>query len=382
MTAGESHGTALTVIIDGLPSGLKVDPDFIDRELARRQLGFGRGGRMKIERDKAEILSGIRFGQTLGSPVALLIRNRDWDNWRDIMAVNEKKGEVGPLTTPRPGHADLTGALKMGESDIRNVLERASARETAARVAAGALAKTFLAVFGINVLSHVVRIGEVETEMPLPDFSDLAKIDLSPVRCFSKQASEQMVKAIEKAAKEGDTLGGVFEIIAYNVPPGLGSYVSWDRRLDGLLARALMSIPAIKGVEIGEGFKLAALKGSKAHDQIYFSPKQTYQRTTNRAGGLEAGMSNGERIVARAAMKPIPTLSQPLATVDMETKKKAVAFKERADVCAVPAAAVVGEAVVALEIAAAFSDKFGSDCLQDIRASCDYYLKRTGWKAP
>lgn len=381
MTAGESHGQALIVLVDGLPSGLKVEQGFIDGELARRQLGFGRGGRMKIEQDKADILSGFRFGRTLGSPVALLIRNRDWENWRDIMAVEKEDLKIKPLTTPRPGHADFAGSLKMGEGDIRNVLERASARETAARVAAGALAKAFLAEFKMTILSHVLRIGKVKAQVETPRLSDMAKIDRSPVRCLSREASARLVKEIEKAENAGETLGGIFEVVVHGVPPGLGSYTAWDRRLDGSLARALMSIPAVKGVEIGLGFDSTRLPGSQVQDQIYYSSKRAFYRLTNRAGGIEGGMSNGQPIVLRGAMKPIPTLSRPLETVDLATRQKAQAFKERGDVCAVPAGAVIGESVIALEIASVLLTKFGSDCLGDIKAAYKSYLKRIGWKA-
>lgn len=381
MTAGESHGQALIAIIEGLPSGLKVTPDSINQDLSRRQLGFGRGGRMELEKDRAEILSGVRRGRTIGSPVAVLIRNLDWQNWQDVMSVEKKtQRETELLTAPRPGHADFAGCLKMGESDIRNVLERASARETAARVAIGALAKTFLAEFKINVFSHVLQIGTVKTSSAQPQFSDLEMIDRSPVRCFSSKDAALMSKEIEKAVEAGDSLGGVFEVIVHNVPPGLGSHIAWDERLDGRLARAVMSIPAIKGVEIGDGFRLAGISGSQAHDQIYYQAERGFYHGTNRAGGLEGGITNGEQLVLRAAMKPIPTLKKPLDTVDMKTREKTVAFKERADVCAVPAAAVVGEAVVALEIALAFLVKFGGDCLRDIKASYRHYLNRTGWK--
>ncbi|MDI6716046.1 MAG: chorismate synthase [Actinomycetota bacterium] len=377
VTAGESHGLALVAIVEGIPAGLKINVEQINKELARRQLGFGRGGRMKIEKDKAKVLSGIRFGYTLGSPIALMIENLDWKNWREKMSAEETSAQVERITQPRPGHADLSGILKTGQSDIRNVLERSSARETAARVAAGAIAKVLLGEFNISVLSHVTSIGQVKASLDkAPELSDLEVIDQSPVRTFDKSAETKMVKAIKEAREKKDTVGGTFEVLVYGCPPGLGSYTSWEERLSGNIARAVMSIQAIKGVEVGEGFALAAKPGSKAHDEIFYEEGRGYYRQTNRAGGIEGGMSNGETIIVRAAMKPIPTLMQPLRTVDIETKQPVEAVRERSDVCAVPAAAVIAEAVVAFEIAKAFLSKFGGDSINDTKAAYDHYLKR------
>lgn len=377
VTAGESHGPALTAIVEGMPAGLVLGAEDINKELARRQLGFGRGGRMKIEKDKAEILSGVRHGITLGSPIALKIDNRDWKNWHVKMSAEEVSEEVEPVTQPRPGHADLSGILKTGQKDIRNILERSSARETAARVATGAVAKALLREFGIQVISHVISIGEVRANLdkvPMPE--DLAKIDESPVRCFDPEATKEMVELIERIRRDKDTAGGVFEVLVYGCPPGLGGYASWEERLDGNLARALMAIQAIKGVEIGAGFEAAYKPGSQMHDEIFYSKRRGYYRKTNKAGGIEGGMTNGEVIVARAAMKPIPTLMQPLKTVDINTKEPVEAIKERSDVCAVPAAAVIGEAVVAFEIARSLLNKFGGDALEDTMAAYGRYLKR------
>ncbi|OIO87707.1 MAG: chorismate synthase [Candidatus Aquicultor secundus] len=377
VTAGESHGPALFAIIEGVPAGLGIKVDTINKELARRQLGFGRGGRMQIETDTAQVLSGVRFGKALGSPITLKVDNRDWKNWLERMSVEEISGKAEVVTQPRPGHADLSGVLKTGQKDIRNILERSSARETAARVAAGAVAKLLLAEFGIQVVSHVISIGDVEAnteKLPLPD--DLERIDRSPARSFDKEATGRMVELIEKIRSAKDTIGGVFEVLVYGCPPGLGGYASWEEKLDGNIARALMSIQAIKGVEIGEGFDVSAKPGSLAHDEIFYEKGRGYYRKTNRAGGIEGGMTNGEVVIARAAMKPIPTLMQPLKTVDIATKQSVDAVKERSDVCAVPAAAVIGEAVVAFEIAKALIGKFGGDAMEDTKAAYDRYLKR------
>jgi len=377
LTSGESHGKALVAILEGLPAGLVLDLEFLNKELARRQLGYGRGGRMKIEQDTVEILSGVRFGKTLGSPIALVIENRDWKNWRDKMAVEPGSGGFEPITRPRPGHADLAGLLKYGETDIRNILERSSARETAARVAIGAVAKTLLKMMEISIFSHVTRIGREEAKINrLPDMKDLEEIDKSPVRCLDSRASQKMVEEIDRATEEKDSLGGTFEVLVFGCPPGLGSYTSWETRLDGRLSRALMSIPAIKGVEIGEGFKLAVLRGSQAHDEIFYEAGKDFYRKTNRAGGIEAGITNGETVVLRAAMKPLPTLGRPLGTVDVITKQPAEAFRERADICAVPAAAVIGEAVVAIEVARAALEKFGGDSLGDFKDNYRNYRER------
>lgn len=376
LTAGESHGPALVAVVDGVPAGLSLEAKDINVELGRRQWGFGRGGRMKIEEDAVEILGGLRLGKTMGSPVSLLIRNRDWQNWQKIMAV--EPGTVEEiLTKPRPGHADLAGALKLGEKDIRNILERASARETAARVAVGALAKRLLAELEVHVISHVTRIGAISSQFErLPAVEDQREIDQSPVRCWDSSAAEAMMAEIEKAAANQDSLGGIFEIIAYGLPPGLGDYRQWDKKLDGRIAAAVISIQAIKGVEFGLGFRLAEASGSQAHDEIYFSPERGYYRKSNRAGGFEGGMTSGEPLVIRAVMKPIATLGKPLKTVDMLTKEETVALKERADVCAVPSASVVGEAVVAIEVVNAILAKFGSDSLDELKSSYQRYLER------
>ncbi|RDV81746.1 chorismate synthase [Ammonifex thiophilus] len=378
LTAGESHGQALLTIIEGMPAGLWLTADYIDRQLERRQGGYGRGARQRIERDRVEILSGVRGGFTLGSPIALKIANRDWENWREIMNPGlEARLDERVITRPRPGHADLAGALKYAFYDLRNVLERASARETVARVAAGAVARRFLEELGITLAGQVVQIGEVKAVPAEGTPEEIrSQADASPVYCPDPQASAAMVEAIERAEKAGDTLGGIFEVRVYGVPPGLGSYVHWDRRLDGRLAQAVMSIPGIKGVEIGLGFALASLPGSRAHDEIFYSPVQGYYRVTNRAGGLEGGVTNGEPIVVRAVMKPIPTLRKPLRSVDMFTKEPVAAAYERADVCAVPAACVIGEAVVAWEVAAACLEKFGGDTMAELKESFLRYKTR------
>ena len=374
LTAGESHGPALTVIVDGVPAGLVVSTKAISDELARRRLGYGRGPRMKIEKDELEITGGVRFGKTIGSPVSLLIRNSEWAKWERVMsAEGNPAGNI--LTEPRPGHADLAGMMKYGHDDARNVLERASARETAARTAAGALAKAFLAEIGVTVISHVVEIGGVMTDEVSPIPSDLERIDASPVRCLDPKAEKDMIEAIEKAGADGDSLGGVFEVIAHGVPVGLGSYAQWDRRLDSLIAQALMSIPAIKGIEIGDGFRVARLRGSEAHDEIYFTDGQ-FVRETDRAGGTEGGVSIGGSLRARAAMKPLSTLKKPLRTVDVSTKEPTTAFKERTDVCSVPAAAVVGESVVALVLAGLVLEKFGGDTIEDVQQAVTAFAGR------
>lgn len=366
----------MVAILEGIPAGLTLSAEWIDADLARRQLGYGRGGRMKIEQDKVQILSGVRHGVTIGSPVALVIFNRDWENWADAMSVAPVEQIAEPAVQPRPGHADLTGILKTGQKDIRNVLERASARETAARVAAGAIAKKLLSEIGVGIVSHVVRIGPVRAAESQPGIDDIASIDKSPVRCFDPEAAAAMVEAIKKAAQDRDTLGGIFEVLAYGCPPGLGSYIQWDKRLNANICRALMSIPAIKGVEVGDGFYLGRRPGSEAHDEIVYDAKHGYTRTTNRAGGIEGGMSNGATIVLRAAMKPIPTLGAGLKTVDITTKEETIALSERSDICAVPAAAVIGEAMAALEIAKAALEKFGGDSLVEFKRNYDGYIEQ------
>lgn len=374
LTAGESHGRALVVILEGLPAGLSIDHDAITRELRRRQGGYGRGRRMAIESDKAEILSGVRAGETIGGPVAMMIENRDWTNWQYTMRVGETappEGEGGarraPVTRPRPGHADLAGGAKYDRDDLRDILERASARETAARVAAGALARQLLAHAGIRLASHVFRIAGVALPNHLTvTFDQAAALDAdAPLRCVDAGIERQMIAEIDRAKEAGDTLGGAFEVIATGVPIGLGSYVQWDRKLDGRLAQALMSIPAIKAVGIGAGPEVAALPGSRVHDEIVPDESHAHvtgvARPTNNAGGLEGGVTNGEDLRVTAAMKPISTLMKPLRSVDLVTKAPSLAAIERSDVCAVPAAAVVGEAMVALVLADALLERFGAD---------------------
>jgi len=371
MTAGESHGPGLVTIVEGLPRGLQVSPERIIDELARRRMGYGRGKRMAIEKDQIEIMGGIRHGETLGSPVAVLIRNTEWPRWSDEMSP-EPAAAKKQVTRPRPGHADLAGMLKYGTDDARDILERASARETAARTVAGVLAKIMLETVGVTVVSHVISIGPIVSEGSPPGPSDLGLVDASPVRCFDQTAEAAMVEAIEDAKSQRDTLGGVFEVLGFGVPPGIGSHVHYDRRLDALLASAVMSIPAIKGVEIGDGFDVATLPGSKSHDEILLED-DGLTRPTNRAGGTEGGMSNGETIRVRGAMKPISTLMRPLRTVDMTTGEPAEAVRERSDVCAVPAAAVVGEQMVAFVLAAEFQRKFGGDNVEEFVAGVDRY---------
>ncbi|HSK07629.1 MAG TPA: chorismate synthase [Acidimicrobiia bacterium] len=371
MTAGESHGPGLVTIVEGLPRGLEVSPNQITDELARRRMGYGRGKRMAIERDEIEILGGIRHGATLGSPVAVLIRNTEWPRWAEEMSP-EPAPSRKQVTRPRPGHADLAGMLKYGTDDARDILERASARETAARTIAGVLAKTLLSSVRVRVFSHVVSIGPAPSEGPAPGPDDQDRIDDSPVRCLDPAAEASMIAAIEDAKTQRDTLGGVFEVLGFGVPPGIGSHVHYDRRLDALLAAAVMSIPAVKGVEIGDGFEVAGLPGSKSHDEILFDDG-SLQRPTNRAGGTEGGMSNGETIRVRGAMKPISTLMRPLRTVDMSTGDPAEAVRERSDVCAVPAAGVVAEQMVAFILAAEFQRKFGGDNVDEFVAAVDRY---------
>ena len=371
LTAGESHGPGLVTIVEGLPRGLEVSQQGLGVELARRRHGYGRGKRMSIEQDEVEILGGVRHGLTLGSPVSVLIRNTEWPRWQEIMSPGP--GKAGKeVTRPRPGHADLAGMLKYDTNDARDILERASARETAARTVAGYLSKVLLDVGEVSVLSHVVSIGDVVAKTALPNPEDGERIDADPVRCLDPEASRMMMEAIDRATETKDTLGGVFEVVAHSVPVGVGSHVQYDRRLDNLLAGAVMSIPAIKGVEIGDGFESAATPGSRAHDEIV-KVDGAVTRETNRAGGIEGGMSNGQPIRVRAAMKPISTLMQPLRTVDMTTGEPAEAVRERSDVCAVPAAGVVGEQMVALVLAAEFQRKFGGDNVDEFVAGVDRY---------
>jgi chorismate synthase len=378
LTAGESHGKALTVIVEGVPAGLLLTEEHIAKQLARRQHGYGRGERMAIERDRAEILSGVRHGVTIGSPISLLISNRDWPNWQDIMGVGPVDRETERVTRVRPGHADLAGAVKYSQDDVRNVLERASARETAARVAAGSVAMRFLEEFGIRIHSHVIAIGGVNAQAE--GDIDWEGVEASLVRCADPKVAAEMVEAIDKAREAGDTVGGIAEVVAEGVPIGLGSHVHWDRRIDGRIAQALMSIPACKGVSIGEGWRVAGLHGSEAHDVIepVSDPSHPWQRRTNRAGGTEGGITNGMPLVARIAMKPIPTLARLLPSVDLDTGERVQAHRERADVCVVPAAGVIGEAMVALVLADAFLEKFGGDHIDETRRNYEAYLKTIG----
>lgn len=365
ITAGESHGKCLVGIIEGCPSNFIINIDEINRDLARRQKGFGRGGRMKIETDSIEILTGVRGGKTLGSPIAFAIANKDYENWEEFMnpiAINEIEKRV---TKARPGHADLAGAIKYDFDDVRNVLERSSARETAVRVAAGSILRQIMGNFNISVYSHVTSIGSVGIDEKINDVNIIQESDLSEVRCIVKEKESLMMEEIRQAKNEGDSLGGVFEVHITGVPVGLGSYVHWDRKLDAKLSYALMSIQGIKGVEIGWGFQNATLKGSRVHDEVFYTDEK-YSRTTNNAGGIEGGMSNGENIVLRCAMKPIPTLYQPLKTVDIVTKEAASASIERSDTCAVPAASIVGEMVAITVIAEEFFKKFGGDHKKEI----------------
>jgi chorismate synthase len=377
LTAGESHGPTLTTILEGIPSNLPLLAEDLNLDLARRQRGYGRGGRMRIEKDEATIVGGVRHGLTLGGPVAILISNRDWENWKSTMDVDPAAKDTDPkppVTRPRPGHADLAGALKYAHNDIRNVLERASARETAARVAVGGVCKRLLSTFGVEILSHVTEIGGIVAKVEALSFDQIrAQAEASEVRCADPAAGDAMMRKIDEARKRGTTLGGVFEVVASGVPVGLGSYVHWDRKLDGRLARAMMSIQAIKGVEIGLGFEGARRFGFETHDEIFYEEGR-FVRATNRAGGLEGGMSNGEPIVIRGAMKPIATQYAPMASVDLRTKEPFSASVERSDICSVPAAGVIGEAVVAFELARACREKFGGDSLEEMLRNYHAYI--------
>lgn len=387
-TAGESHGPCLTAIIDGVPAGFPIDVAKINHDLWRRQQGYGRGGRMLIEKDEVQIRSGIRWGETLGSPVALGIENRDWKNWtKKMSAAPEDRDESIAVTKPRPGHADLTGILKYHHSDIRNILERASARDTVSRTAVGSFCKQLLAPFGIRVMGYIRSIGNVEAGTQGLSYEEMfTRCEESPVRVADKEAEEKMIAIIEDCKKKGNTLGGIFEVVALGLPPGLGSHTQWDRKLDGRLAQALMSIQAIKGVEIGLGFEMARRRGSEVHDEIFFDPHKMvsqgtprivptgFYRGSNNSGGTEGGMSNGAPLVVRVGMKPISTLMSPLQSVDLRSKQAADASVERSDVCSAPAAAVVGEAVVAFELAVAFLEKFGGDSLHEITRNYEGYL--------
>ncbi len=392
LTTGESHGPAVIGLVESFPAGFKISLDGINHQLARRQQGFGRGGRMRIERDTAVILSGLRHGRTLGSPIACLVANRDWPNWKKIMDPTKPPAKkmsdrerrlMYETVIPRPGHADLAGAIKYDTHDLRNVLERASARETAARVACGAMARQLLEHFAIRIASHVVAIGTAHRRHTRVDFDEIMeRADDSPVRCIDPAVADRMVEQIKQARRAKDTLGGIFEVRVINLPVGLGSNAQWSTRLDGALAAALMSIPSVKGVEIGEGFAGSRKRGSRVHDQIYYvpggaqQPTKGFVRRTNMAGGLEGGMTNGAELIVRAACKPIATLRQPLSAVDLRTKQPRPAIVERSDTCVVPAAAVVGEAMVAMALASAFSDKFGGDSRAEMEANFDAYLRR------
>jgi chorismate synthase len=381
ITAGESHGPGLTCIVEGLPAGLELSREEVNRDMARRQLGHGRGGRMKIERDSAEVTGGVRHGRTLGGPVALQVANRDYANWEERMSPWPVSEEIAEVHLPRPGHADLVGVQKYKQSDVRNILERASARETAARVAGGALCKAFLRELGVSVHSHVIQIASVLAPAPARELTaaDFADIDSSPVRCLDAEASKAMVREIDSLRRANESLGGVFEVQAFGLLPGLGSHVSWEERLDGRLAMAICSIQALKGFSVGDGFAIAGLPGSQAHDEIFYSGERGYYRQTNRAGGLEGGMTNGAPLVVRGAMKPLPTLTKPLQSVDTETHEPAQALRERTDSCTVPAAGVVGEAMVALVLADAYRRKFGGDHMDDVSQAVRAYEQRIGW---
>jgi chorismate synthase len=380
-TAGESHGPGLTCIVEGLPAGLKLDRESIDRDLQRRQLGHGRGGRMKIESDRAQVTGGVRHGKTLGGPIALQVVNRDYANWEERMNPWPVDREVAEVHLPRPGHADLVGTQKYGLTDVRNVLERASARETAARVAGGAVAKAFLRALGAEVFSHVIQITGVSAprrEHLTP--ADFAGVDESPVRCLDAEATRAMVAEIDRLRKANESLGGVFEVRAFGLVPGLGSHVSWEERLDGRLGQAILSIQAIKAVAIGDGIEVAGLPGSQAHDEIFYDDARGYFRQSNRAGGLEGGMTTGAPLVVRGSMKPLPTLTKPLRSVDISTHEPAAALRERTDSCTVPAAGVVGEAMVAFVLADAYRRKFGGDHIDDVRLALAAYEERIAWR--
>jgi chorismate synthase len=380
-TAGESHGPGLTCIIEGLPAGLELDREALDRDLSRRQLGHGRGGRMKIERDRVQVTGGVRHGRTLGGPIALQVVNRDFANWEERMNPWPVESEMAEVHLPRPGHADLVGTQKYGLSDVRDILERASARETAARVAGGAVAKAFLSALGVSVYSHVIQITGVSA--PRRDDlgpEDFAAVDESPVRCLDDEAGRAMVAEINRLRKANESLGGVFEVRAFGLHPGLGSHVAWQERLDGILGQAILSIQAVKAVAIGDGLEVAGLPGSQAHDEIFYDDERGFWRHTNRAGGIEGGMTTGEPLVVRGAMKPLPTLTKPLRSVDIATHEPAEALRERTDSCTVPAAGVVGEAMVAFVLADAYRRKFGGDHIDDVREAVRAYEERIQWR--
>lgn len=381
-TAGESHGECLVATLTGLPAGVPVTLSSINRELWRRQQGFGRGGRMKIETDTAEVVSGVRHSQTIGSPIAMIIRNRDWKNWTEVLPVEsapDSEEKKKKLTRPRPGHADLAGAIKYNFPEARYVLERASARETTARVAVGALAKQFLAQFGITVLSHVVQVGSVRLERPV-DWDEIVALSLSDeilLGCVDAATETRMKAVVDEAYRTGDTIGGIFEVRAHGLPIGLGSHIAWDTRLDGRLAQAILSMQAVKGVEIGEAGEAASAFGSRVQDTIHYDrDSRRFSRGANKAGGLEGGITNGEELIVRGLLKPISTLRRPLMSVDMETKEPSAAAYERSDICVVPAAGVIGEAMVAIVLASAMLEKFGGDSLRESRRNYDSYIQQ------
>ncbi len=375
VTAGESHGKGLTAVVSGVPAGLPLEESQVNVDMARRQLGYGRGGRMKIETDGVEFLAGVRGGLTLGSPISMWVRNRDWENWENVMSADpDAQTDKRTLTRPRPGHADLVGGIKYDQDDLRNVLERASARETAARVAVGGIARRLLAEFGVTIFSAVTRIGPVSTDMDIAELDSCEGFDESPLRCPDAEAEGRMVDFIKSCQKNGDTCGGVFTVVAKGLPVGLGSHTSWDRKLDGRVAAAMMSIQAMKGVAIGLGFDGAEIPGSQAHDEIFYNDdEKQFYRETNRAGGLEGGITNGMPLVAHVAMKPISTLARALRSVDVNTKEAFTAQKERTDSCAVPAGGVVGEAMMAIVLADAWLEKFGGDSLAEVRRNYESY---------
>ena len=381
-TAGESHGKGLIVIIEGVPAGLSIDPVSIDHQLWRRQQGYGRGGRMKIEQDQAEILSGVRHGKALGSPIAILIRNRDYENWQDVMSVEPREiadeKRARKLTRPRPGHADLAGGLKYDTHDLRDILERASARETAARVAVGAIARSLIGELGVQIASHTAMIGGIPDKPIEADWNRIISLpDDSQLGCIDSEAERRMIALIDSTKDDKDTLGGIFEVVARGVPPGLGSHTQWNRKLDGILAQAIMCIPAVKAVEIGLGAGVSAETGSKVHDEIGYDPETgAFPRLSNRAGGIEGGMTNGEEIRVRGHLKPISTLRRPLASVDVVTKRESSAAFERSDIVAVPAAGVIGEAMISIVLASAALEKFGGDSIGEFRRNHEGYVNQ------
>ncbi|HEY1522298.1 MAG TPA: chorismate synthase [Solirubrobacteraceae bacterium] len=381
ITAGESHGPGLTCIVEGVPAGLTLDREALNRDLARRQLGYGRGGRMKIERDQVHVTGGVRHGHTLGGPIALQVANRDYANWEERMNPWPVEAPTPEVHLPRPGHADLVGTQKYRLTDVRDILERASARETAARVAGGAVAKALLAALGVQIRSHVIQIASVlAARRPDLAVDDFEQVDESPVRCLDADASAAMVVEIDRLRKANESLGGVFEVLAFGVVPGLGSHISWEQRLDGRLGQAVMSIQAIKAASVGDGIEVAGLPGSQAHDEIFWDADRGYHRSTNRAGGLEGGMTTGQTLVVRGWMKPLPTLTKPLRSVDIETHEPAEALRERTDSCTVPAAGVVAEAMVAFVLADAYREKLGGDHIDDAREALAAYQRRIGWQ--